>query len=158
METDFTQPGFTQLRLLHSSHDNIFQLGDKRGGNFYFSNTAFKQMVSTKNFAIVHGPCLSDKEGIFDLAVCCQSKSWIAPAVQWITRSNNSWPGNDVKKSIVQHGVLFVPIGVKGSTNEDIEWRLSFFYWRKIFSLYFYTFAIALLCSDENSSQRRYSY
>ncbi|CAC5391240.1 unnamed protein product [Mytilus coruscus] len=105
METDFTQPGFTQLRLLHSSHYNIFQLCDERGANFYFSNTAFKQMVSTKNFAIVHGPCLSDKEGIFDLAVCCQSKSWIAPAMQWITRSNNGWPGIDVKQSIVQHGL-----------------------------------------------------
>lgn len=126
METDLTQPGFTQLRLLHSFHDNIFQLCDERGGNFYFSNTAFKQMVSTKNFSIVHGPCLSDKEGIFDLAVCCQSKSWIAPAKQWITRSSNSWPGIDVKKSIIQHGVLFVPIGVKYSTNEDLEWRLSF--------------------------------
>ncbi|XP_052075896.1 uncharacterized protein LOC127713985 [Mytilus californianus] len=35
--------------------------------------------------------------------------------MQWITRSNNSWPDNDVKDSIVQHGTVFVPIEISPS-------------------------------------------
>lgn len=65
-----------------------------------------------------------DEDGDFDIAMFLHCKSWITPAIQWITRSNNGWPGEHVKAFIVQHGTLFVPIGVKGSINEDLEWRI----------------------------------
>jgi hypothetical protein len=42
------------------------------------------------------------------------------------TRPNTSWPSSELKSKIIDHGILFVPIGCKGSKNEDIEWRLSF--------------------------------
>ncbi|XP_052078044.1 nucleotidyltransferase MB21D2-like [Mytilus californianus] len=58
--------------------------------------------------------------------MCLHCTTWISQASQWITRSNNSWPSYNVKQSILKHGVLFVPIGVKGSPKEDIEWRISF--------------------------------
>ncbi|XP_063416456.1 uncharacterized protein LOC134698095 [Mytilus trossulus] len=50
----------------------------------------------------------------------------ITPAKPWIIRSNKSWPKYDLKQAIVTHGVLFVPIGVPGSSQEDLEWRISF--------------------------------
>ena len=75
---------------------------------------------------VVHGPCVSDKDGYTDMALALQSRQWISIANQWITRSNCSWPSSDVKSQIIDHGVLFVPIGSKGSKNEHIEWRISF--------------------------------
>ncbi|VDI76592.1 Hypothetical predicted protein [Mytilus galloprovincialis] len=126
IDRDDTQPGFTQLRLLYSNDEAIFDLCIERQREFYFSSSALKPQFSSNILPIVHGPCLSDKQGLFDLALCCHSKSWITPATQWITRSNNSWPDEVVKQYIVEHGTLFVPIGVKGSTNEEVEWRLSF--------------------------------
>lgn len=72
-------------------------------------------------YPTIHGPCLSDKQGFFDFACCLRRKSLVTQSKQWIIRSNNSWPGTDVKESIIKHGVLFVPIGVKGSTKEELE-------------------------------------
>ncbi|XP_076071336.1 uncharacterized protein LOC143042761 [Mytilus galloprovincialis] len=127
METNDTQPGFTQLRLLHSKNRDINRFCVKRGHDLYLSSTAIKQHMSTfPSFSTVHGPCVTDKNGYLDIAVCLRSKSWVTTAMQWIERSNNTWPKNDVKASVVQHGILFVPIGIKGSSSEDFEWRLSF--------------------------------
>ncbi|XP_071127459.1 uncharacterized protein [Mytilus edulis] len=125
MEMEDTQAGFTKLRLVYSNDFNILKVCNEIGGDFYFSN-AFKQRYSTNGFPTVHGPCLSDDAGIYDIAYCLHCKSWITPANQWVTRSINSWPRSDVKQAIVKHGVLFVPIGVKGSTQEELEWRISF--------------------------------
>ncbi|VDH96211.1 Hypothetical predicted protein [Mytilus galloprovincialis] len=125
MDTDNVKPGFTQLRLDSrcTSYHNCVQLGDK----YYLSSSLWKEDILTKNMDYtIHGPCVSDKDGLYDFAECLHCKSWISSAVQWITRSTNSWPSNNVKQSIIKHGVLFVPIGTKGSTKEDLEWRISF--------------------------------
>ncbi|CAC5387568.1 unnamed protein product [Mytilus coruscus] len=95
-----TQLGFAQLRLLYSNDKAIFDLCRDGQREFYFSSTAFKPQFSSNILPIVHGTCLSDKQGLFDLALCCHSKSWITPATQWITRSNNSWPDEDVKQKM----------------------------------------------------------
>ncbi|XP_052083522.1 cyclic GMP-AMP synthase-like [Mytilus californianus] len=58
--------------------------------------------------------------------MCFHCKTWVSPATKWITRSSNSWPSHDVKQGIIKHGVLVVPIGVKGSPKEDLQWRVSF--------------------------------
>ena len=36
------------------------------------------------------------------------------------------WSSDDLIHNIVDYGVMFVPIGCKGSINEDLEWRISF--------------------------------
>ncbi|XP_063416466.1 uncharacterized protein LOC134698106 [Mytilus trossulus] len=144
METDDIQPGFTQLRLLYSYDGYMYKLCEKRGQDFYISSTVFKQQVVTNKFPIVHGPCVSDKKGRFDFALCCHTKLWIKPAMQWITRSNNGWPATNVKQSIVKHGIICVPIGLQGSTNNDLAWRLSFSVGEKFLT---YTFThTQLLC------------
>ena len=70
---------------------------------------------------------MSDKDGYVDVTFTLHSRQWISIANQWVTRSNSSWPSSDVKSQIIDHGVLFVPIGSKGSKNEHIEWRISLF-------------------------------
>ncbi|VDI46964.1 Hypothetical predicted protein [Mytilus galloprovincialis] len=98
------------------------------GSDYYIPNYSLRERFVNKDFPIVHGPCLNTEiDGALDLVLCLRNKSWITPANEWITRmSNTSWPGYDVKQSVIKHGVLFVPIGVKGSTTEELEWRISF--------------------------------
>ncbi|XP_052077030.1 uncharacterized protein LOC127715050 isoform X2 [Mytilus californianus] len=126
MELEDTQPGFTKLRLVHGYYPRVLIDCHEIGRGFFFSNLSFKQIFSTEILSSIYGPCVSNKNGFFDLAYCVHSKLWITPAKQWVTRSNNSWPIYDVKQAIVKHGVLFVPVGVKGSTQEELEWRISF--------------------------------
>ncbi|CAC5414204.1 unnamed protein product [Mytilus coruscus] len=78
METDDTHPGFTKLRvvLVHSNDQIFFKDCDKIGSDYYFLNSSFKQLYSDKLLSTVHGPCVSDKDGIFDFAYCLHSKLW----------------------------------------------------------------------------------
>ncbi|XP_071124084.1 uncharacterized protein [Mytilus edulis] len=124
MEIDDVKHGFT---LLLSENNDINSDCEEFNGNYYFSSIFVKQYILNNSVAqIIHGQCLSDKNGNFDYAFCLHCKTWISQASQWISRSNNSWPSYNAKQSIIKHGVLFVPIGVKGSPKEDIEWRISF--------------------------------
>ncbi|XP_076072110.1 uncharacterized protein LOC143043817 [Mytilus galloprovincialis] len=126
MEMEDTQPGFTKLRLLHTSDQSILEFCYDIGNDFYFSNLSFKRKFIIDMFPRLHGPCITDKDELYDIAYCVHSKLWISPAKKWITRSNTVWPSYDVKQAIVKQGVLFVPLGVKGSTQEEFEWRISF--------------------------------
>ncbi|VDH91186.1 Hypothetical predicted protein [Mytilus galloprovincialis] len=128
METDDVKPGFTQLLVPEQVYSQFLcQDFEEYNGKHYFSSAILKQkFMCNTDITVIHGPCISDKDGRYDLAFCLHCKTWISQASQWITRSNNSWPSYNVKQSILKHGVLFVPIGVKGSRKEDIEWRISF--------------------------------
>ncbi|VDH98375.1 Hypothetical predicted protein [Mytilus galloprovincialis] len=126
METDDVKPCYTLLKLEKNRSPKDFIFFEDQNDNQYFSSALFKQCLLSDVTNTIHGPCLSNTTVELDLAVCLHCKTWIYPALQWITRSSNSWPSNDIKQSIIKHGVLFVPIGVKGSPKEDIEWRVSF--------------------------------
>ncbi|XP_052076794.1 uncharacterized protein LOC127714800 [Mytilus californianus] len=126
MQIEDSQPGFIQLQLVYTNDQIIHNDCEKIGYDYYYSSFLFKRHFAENTVATVHGPCLSDERGILDLAFCLHSKSWVTPAKQWITRSNTSWPMCEVKQTILKHGVLFVPIGVKGSMKEDLEWLISF--------------------------------
>ena len=86
-----------------------------------------KDVNAYKGSDVFYGLCLSDKDGYVDVAFTLHSRQWISIANQWVTRSNSSWPSSHVKSQIIDHGVLSVTIGSKGSKNEHIEWRISFF-------------------------------
>jgi tetratricopeptide (TPR) repeat protein len=128
MEMDDTKLGFSRLRLIHCNNIGILKICKQVGNDLYLSSQLCTSMFLGKNKGrlIIHGPCLSDKDGYMDIALALQSRQWISIANQWITRSNCSWPSSDVKSNIIEHGVLFVPVGSKGSKNEHIEWRISF--------------------------------
>ncbi|VDI74193.1 Hypothetical predicted protein [Mytilus galloprovincialis] len=126
LTTDDTKPGFAMLRLVSSPYSGILKICEQFKRDFYLSNVLFKTIFLSEDAQLVHGPCISDVNGLVDIAVCLHNKSWIQLASQWNTRSNYSWPKKNIKQMIINHGVLFVPIGDKGSPHEDLEWRISF--------------------------------
>ncbi|VDI02553.1 Hypothetical predicted protein [Mytilus galloprovincialis] len=144
MNREDTKPGFTFLCLENTYANDNSQLCLDTGGKLFLSNELFKQCFARTLLPVNHGPSLSDKHGLIDLAFCLHSKSWVIPANQWSTRQNNSWPSVEIKQNIIDHGVIFVPIGVRGSINEELEWRLSFSVGEK---LLIYTFShTQMLC------------
>ena len=144
MATEDTHPGFTHLRVVQCNDPSVFKLCEMNAGYLYFSSMRLKERILHMRTPLIHGPCMSDTNGEYDIAYCLHSKLWITQAKKWMTRSQNAWPGYDVKQSILRHGVLFVPIGVKGSIKEDLEWRISFSVGEK---LLVFTFTHAqLLC------------
>ncbi|VDH98378.1 Hypothetical predicted protein [Mytilus galloprovincialis] len=126
IERDDVKPCYTLLRLVYSRSSEVMRNCDEHNGKPYLSSALFKQSLFNDEVEIIHGPCFSDKEGDIDIAACLHCKTWISPAIQWVSRSSNSWPSHEVKQSIIDHGVLFVPIGAKGSQKENLEWRVSF--------------------------------
>jgi hypothetical protein len=104
----------------------------KMKGEWHTYYECFKDVNVYKGSDVFYGLCLSDKDGYVDVIFTLHSRQWISIANQWVTRSNSSWPSSDVKSQIIDNGVLFVPIGSKGSKNEHIEWRISFFVGEKI--------------------------
>ena len=126
MEMDDSKIGFSQLRLIHCNNESISEWCTNIGNDLYLSSQLCKSRFASRLADVVHGPCLSDKYGYVDLALTLHSRQWISIANEWVTRSNCAWPSSDIKSQIIDHGVLFVPIGSKGSKNEHIEWRISF--------------------------------
>lgn len=92
VETEDTQPGYTQLRLVYTDDQQNLNDCEKVANDYYFSNFSVKQQCASLNFPTVHGPCLTNKSGSCDIAFSLHSKYWIKTANKWITRSNNSWP------------------------------------------------------------------
>lgn len=89
MTQEDTPPGCIKLRLLYSNDPSAFRDCVEFGQDYYCSSASVKQSLLSVIFTTVHGPCVTDKGGFLDLAFCICSKSWITPAKQWITRSNN---------------------------------------------------------------------
>lgn len=129
ISTTETTPGYVRLisygkitpcvRLLCVEQDN---------NRLLLSNELFKQdrlFNVPLPAGVVHGPCIADPEGKVDYAFCFRCTSWIHQAHQWIHRKR-AWPSTELIYEIVNYGILLVPIGCKGSPNEDIEWRVSF--------------------------------
>ena len=113
IEMDDSKIGFSHLRLIHCNNESISKMCTNIGNDLYLSNQLCKSNSMNKFAEVVHGPCLSDKSGFVDLALTLHSRQWISIANEWVTRSNCSWPSSHVKSQIIDHGVLFVPIGSK---------------------------------------------
>ncbi|XP_052083352.1 uncharacterized protein LOC127720673 [Mytilus californianus] len=134
MNTEETQPCFTQLLLLSHNIMTVHDVFEKNHRGYMLSSELFKLVY--KKFAEVlipglttgniHAPCISDQDGFLDLAWCLKCDKWIFQAKPWINRPRTTWPSPEIISKIVSSGVLFVPIGCKGSINEHLEWRISF--------------------------------
>lgn len=128
-EPDNVKLGFVHLRLIHSNNANVFELCDFFENDYFLSNILFKEAIMHKLNEInakIHGPCCSDEDGAMDYARCVHNPKFCSYAMQWVYRPNNGWPSDDIKQHIIKHGILFVPVGLKGSKNEEFEWRTSF--------------------------------
>ncbi|XP_052083353.1 uncharacterized protein LOC127720674 [Mytilus californianus] len=134
MNTEETQPCFTQLLILNHDIKTTPNVLQKHHRGFMLSSELYK--LSCKNVAQVsipalfsgkiHGPCISNKEDTLDIAWCFKCDKWIFQAEPWVCRPRTTWPPPEIISKIVSSGVLIVPIGCKGSTNEHLEWRISF--------------------------------
>ncbi|XP_063402392.1 uncharacterized protein LOC134686648 [Mytilus trossulus] len=135
MDTDETPPCFTYLHILPKYGVPFLfteQLREQKNGKMLLSSELFKihrlrHLVLTKPMLNnIHGPCISDDLEENDIAYCIKCEKWISQAQPWINRPRTEWPPPDLISQIISLGVLFVPIGCKGSVNEMFEWRISF--------------------------------
>ncbi|VDI74894.1 Hypothetical predicted protein, partial [Mytilus galloprovincialis] len=113
MDTDDVKPGFTQLRLEYSRRQFDLECCEEHNGKHYLSSALWKRnflLIGNDKGGTIHGPCITDKNGLLDYAFSLHCKTWISSAVNWTTRSSRSWPSHNVTQSIIKHGVLFVPI------------------------------------------------
>ncbi|XP_053404953.1 uncharacterized protein LOC128558765 [Mercenaria mercenaria] len=57
-------------------------------------------------------------------ALCC--KSWPLQARYWLDQQGEGhWPSYDIRRHCSSTGCLLVGVGIKGSDNEELEWRIS---------------------------------
>ena len=134
MENDMTKPGFTLLRLIGKPiSTRIPQATEKILNGIYVSSSKWRETHTEAHRELhteyTHGPCISGLVGTmeYDKAYCLQSDLSPENARDCIKRLHQcKWPSYDTVLSIVSDGVLFVPIGAKQSSFENIDWRMSF--------------------------------
>ncbi|XP_063406041.1 uncharacterized protein LOC134690000 [Mytilus trossulus] len=134
MELDDDHPGFTRLKLIANSEDEIgitiSESCESTTNGEYVSVKAFlyniKQHLVGLHQLSYHGPCLSDVDQNFDMAFCIRSKRLPHSAILWVRRHRKQWPPNVVIEKIVEYGCLLVPIGPRTTSYNDLLWRISF--------------------------------
>ncbi|CAC5414212.1 unnamed protein product [Mytilus coruscus] len=67
LRTEETPPGLTRLHLVHSDIHDVMEACVEVDGEYFISNIRIKDK---KDLTIQHGPCLSDKNGLLDIAIC----------------------------------------------------------------------------------------
>ncbi|CAG2253184.1 unnamed protein product [Mytilus edulis] len=80
MTTDDTKSGFAMLRLVSSPYSGVLKIGEQFRKDSYLSNILFKTKFLSDEAQLVHGPCISDVNGLVAIAIRLHSKSWIQPA------------------------------------------------------------------------------
>ncbi|XP_063447770.1 uncharacterized protein LOC134727322 [Mytilus trossulus] len=136
MDTEDSPPCFTQLQL-YTNVNNLpnflkQQLQQHRGKHLLSSELYKSHMIEQmqafySGFKLnIHGPCLSDINDKMDFAICLKCDQWVSQAQPWISRPRLIWPSPELISKITLCGTLFVPIGNKGSVNENLQWRISF--------------------------------
>ena len=131
MENEMTKPGFTLLKLIGESKEQVIKWSKEYILNgYYLSCKRWREFHTQPSLSqFTHGPCASGKLGTleYDIVYCLKCDIWPANAQDCIRRLQQSaWPSHDTIISIVNDGVLFVPIGAKQSVFENTEWRMSF--------------------------------
>lgn len=133
MDTTDTRPSFTHLHL-YTDYNSIYitlrKMLEKHGVKHLLSNVLYKkfllQILRVTPLNKIHGPCVSDVNETYDFAYSLKCDKWISQAAPWISRPRSSWLSPEIISKITMTGVLFVPVGLKGSINEEVEWRMSF--------------------------------
>ena len=131
MEDEMEFPGFTTLKLI--AERDIFTTPEyfvETTNGMYFSNILFIHKlieIGATQRPSAHGPCLTNKQGNVDIAVCFHFHFWPRQAEQWIYRHRSGqWPPEILIDNIVNYGCILVPIGPKEIENSELLWRISF--------------------------------
>lgn len=134
MDTTDTKPCFAKLKVVNIPRDRkdmnetLYQSTIQLGEYIFLSSKRsilLRLSGLSSNFQL-HGPCVSTIDNKIDATICIRCQKWISEAEPWIYRLRRGWPSLDLIAKCSMFGVLFVPIGCKGSPYEAIEWRLSF--------------------------------
>ena len=101
LDFDNAVHGFTLLRIYDVrkwSHKSINMNDD---GTFLLNKT-WKRVLNRHN-NVINEPCISDKLGIMDTALCLRYTKWPSRARQWIARPHFCvWPPVPLINNIVQ--------------------------------------------------------
>ncbi|XP_076100945.1 uncharacterized protein LOC143070586 [Mytilus galloprovincialis] len=138
MDTEDTPHCFSKLRLL-TDYNCAYDISGRfkrflhfEGSKCLLSSELYKMhnlniiRQDAPKFDTIHGPCISDPNERYDFAHCLKCAKWISQAQPWIHRPRVAWPNAYSIEKIIKCGVLFVPIGSKGSSIENLQWRISF--------------------------------
>ena len=134
MDNTRTKPGFSLLKLRNTISQHFLRFTTENLFNEqYVSSKLWRELhfaaSANQDIEFTHGPCISGALGIleYDLAHTLKCDIWPHDAHDCIKRLQKCrWPSHDTIRSIVIDGVLFVPIGARGSRYENTEWRMSF--------------------------------
>jgi hypothetical protein len=134
MEEDMEFPGFSRLKFIADGDIQCVMTSPEcfveTTNGFFLSNILFISKLLQINYNLqksVHGPCLSDKDEILDVAMCFHLYSWPRQAEHFSHRHRpGQWPPDILIDDIVNYGCLLVPIGPKEIENNELLWRISF--------------------------------
>ncbi|CAC5364318.1 unnamed protein product [Mytilus coruscus] len=154
--TDNSKPGFAMLRLISSPYPRMRNICEQFRGDKYLSNVLFKQNFLNEISPVVHGPCLSDINGHMDFANCLHSKYWVTSASRWTIRSNNAWPNEITKQTIISHGKN---VGACQNSLRDLQLTITEDYFigedESLKSSSYYCLGTALQLMGDNVSARQ---
>ena len=113
------------MKLLYQLHAEVWQDNIKLEIN---------QTLELCEKRVIHGPAhtnyLEDKLGLItkiDVVYCIHHDLWPNSAISFITRRRpNNWPSNSMLENIKNQGYDVAPVGHHDSTNNDIQWCISF--------------------------------
>ncbi|XP_052065788.1 uncharacterized protein LOC127705500 [Mytilus californianus] len=128
ISTEHTTPGYVRLLSDGFVTPIVRQWCIGQDKNMLLLSSELLKQNVLSSFPVqfyIHGPCITDQNGMTDSAFCFRCESWIQQAHPWVLRKR-AWPSPELINEIVSDGVLLVPIGSKDSPYEDTEWRVSF--------------------------------
>jgi hypothetical protein len=133
-EDDMEFPGFSRLKLIAEGDQKyrytpaecfVETINGICLSNISFVRQFLEMFVNLKSS--VHGPCLSDKYELMDVAVSLRLDSWPRQAEKWLFRHRpGQWPPDIIIDTIFNFGCILVPIGPKEIENNELLWRISF--------------------------------
>ncbi|KAL3856994.1 hypothetical protein ACJMK2_011698 [Sinanodonta woodiana] len=136
---DSTPPGYVKLQLVEGDAPilvNNYQdetiRTDSKSRSVLGNNMGDQLPMENENR---HGPaCYVHYNGVtMDMVVAKQSHCWPCQASQWLSRVRRyNWPSGQMIDAIHQTGVLLVPVGHRLSSEQELEWRLSFSFGEKL--------------------------
>ncbi|VDI18586.1 Hypothetical predicted protein [Mytilus galloprovincialis] len=149
INTEETQPCFTQLYLITHHHNLILNFVDPLGLlnllemkhlRNVLSNEQYKQWCISHYFSSnlpfkLHGPCISSKDGQYDFAWCLKCETWICQAKPWISRPRTAWPSPELIFSHTQllcYAMLKILLKELVDRNEDLEGLLCSYYMKTL--------------------------
>ncbi|KAK3603273.1 hypothetical protein CHS0354_007604 [Potamilus streckersoni] len=142
---DSTPPGYVKLQLVQrdapilvNNYQNETILTDSKRRSVLCNNTLVIEMPQIEEY---HGPASSAcYNGVtMDMVAALQAYYWPDKASKWLSSRGRryNWPTRQIINAIQQTGVFFVPVGHKLSSEQHLEWRLSFSYGEKLLMMKF---------------------